>query len=93
MKKILLLGLIFSFLTSCLDNKNLAAKYLPIDSFETPSSFTYRTVDTIKIKYSLPNSCHSYHSLYYQYQDTARIIAIRALEDLESACIEQVFER
>jgi len=63
-------------------------KLLPIDEVSVPSFFTFNQVDTIKVKYTLPNSCHNFHSLYYQHQDTTRIFSIRAIKNLETSCTE-----
>ena len=52
MKKIILLFLSTIVFYSCLSNDEPSLKYefLPIDSAETPSSFTFGETDTIKIK-------------------------------------------
>lgn len=93
MKKLLLCTLIFGFLSCSLEGNRLAVKTLPIDASETPQSFTFNTIDTIKVKYSLPNTCHSYYGLYYQSEDATRIVAVRALEDLNANCTQQVIQR
>lgn len=90
MKKQLLLILSIALLSSCIKNTESLQelKLLTIDEVSTPPFFTFNQVDTIKVKYTLPNSCHYFHSLYYQYQDTTRIIAIRAVNYLERSCTE-----
>ncbi len=93
MKKILLFVLALGFLSCSLDGNNLVVKLLPIDESTTPDSFRYNTIDTIKIKYSLPDNCHSFYNLYYQYDDTTRIVAVRALQDLDANCVNQAIER
>ncbi|MFV0247571.1 MAG: hypothetical protein ACK5H1_01235 [Tenacibaculum sp.] len=92
LKAVLLIVLALSSISCSIEGDNLVVKLLPIDSSATPSSFTFNTIDTITIKYSLPNSCHSYHSLLYQFVDTARVIAVRALENLDANCTEQITE-
>lgn len=93
MKKLLLFTLILGFFSCTPDGNRLVSKILPIDESETPDQFIFNTIDTIKIKYSLPNTCHSFYSLYYQYDDTTRIVAVRALEDLDATCAEQIIQR
>ena len=94
MKKFALIFFI-AFLASCSvkDENNSVLKLLPIDEAITPQKFTLGTTDTITIKYSLPSGCHYFHSLYYQYQDTTRIVAIRALENLDLNCTQALFQK
>ena len=49
--------------------------------------------DTIKVTYELPSSCYEFHSLYYQYKETTRIVAIRSLEILGENCPQVVIEK
>ena len=95
MKKHLLLVLSIILLSSCLKNTEplQELKLLPIDEVSVPPFFTFNQVDTIKVKYTLPNSCHYFHSLYYQYQDTTRIIAIRAVKILDRSCAEVIQQK
>lgn len=93
MKKIIYICvLLCSILASCSigDEATSKLKLLPIDEAITPQSFTYGVTDSVSIKYSLPNGCHYYHSLYYQYQDTTRIVAVRAVELLDQNCTEAI---
>lgn len=94
MKKIILLFLSVLVFYSCLSNDEPTLKYefLPIDSAETPTSFTFGEIDTIKIKYTLPNGCYSFDRLYYEYQDTTRVVAITALVILDAACTQALVE-
>ncbi|GFD76931.1 MULTISPECIES: hypothetical protein [Tenacibaculum] len=92
MKKILILFLsVFTFY-SCLDDDspNVRYEFLKVDSATTPESFTFGEVDTIKIKYTLPNSCYSFNGLYYQKVDTTRIVAGTAIVALDVACTQDV---
>ncbi|RKF05113.1 hypothetical protein C8N26_0514 [Tenacibaculum lutimaris] len=94
MKKFLILFLsVFTFY-SCLDDDgpNFRYEFLKIDSAETPESFTFGEVDTIKIKYTLPNSCYAFDGLYYQKVDTTRIVAGTAIVNLDGACTEELRE-
>lgn len=94
MKKLLLLSFALCFLSCSLDSEdNQVIKLLTIDEAFTPQSFTYKSKDTIKVKYTLPNSCHSFFSLYYQSDGNARIIAIRALEKLNGGCSQQTISK
>jgi hypothetical protein len=94
MKKfiVLVLGLFLCY--SCLDEHNndlnFEYKLLTIDEYTAPASFTFGETDTIKVKYSLPNGCHSFNSIYYEYKDTARIVAVRSLVALNKDCTQAI---
>ncbi|CAL2080955.1 hypothetical protein [Tenacibaculum sp. 190524A02b] len=95
MKKIIVLITIL-VLSACSmdgDSGGQVITLLPIDESVTPSNFTYRTTDTIKVKYSLPSGCHMFYNLYYQYKDTTRIVAIRSLQDLSLTCSDALIEK
>lgn len=96
MKKFSILLLSLFIFYSCLNNdddSNFTYEYLPIDEAITPASFTFGEVDTIKVKYSLPNGCYSFNDLYYEYQDTARVVAVIALVALDEACTQAVIQQ
>ncbi|PQB02976.1 hypothetical protein BST83_16595 [Polaribacter filamentus] len=90
MKKftLLLFGLLVFY--SCLNNDkdelNYSFDYLPIDEAIAPVSFTYGQIDTITVKYSLPNGCYHFNEIYYETIDTTRIVAISAFVELNSHC-------
>lgn len=65
----------------------------PINEAITPARFTYRTSDTIILKYTLPNSCFSFKRLYYSKERNTRVIAIDGIEDLASTCSQANMER
>lgn len=94
MKKIILLfaGLLLFY--SCLNNNdneiNFTYEFLPIDEYTTPDSFTFGEKDTIKVKYTLKNGCYSFDNIHYEYQDTARIVAVKAFIKLDEACAEVI---
>lgn len=92
MKKILHITLLALVFTSCIDNTDDFPKFhftvLPITEATFPSSFTLNETYEITIKYSLPNGCHNFHSLYYKHDDTSRIIAVNSLVYDELACTE-----
>lgn len=94
MKKaaLLLIGIIL--FSSCLDadEPNYKYEFLKIDSAITPASFTYGEIDTIKIKYTLPNDCYYFDRLYYQYKDTTRTVAVTAAVSLNNTCEEIAME-
>lgn len=94
MKKILLILLAIFTVTACLDDDstNFRYEYLPIDDIITPASFTFGKVDSITVKYTLPSGCYSFSNLYYEYQDTTRIVAINALVNLDDACTQSTIE-
>jgi len=87
---VLCLGIVL--FSSCLgdNDPNFTFETLPIDEAIVPASFTFGEQDTIAIKYSLKNSCYSFDNLYYEYQDTTRIVAVRAYVSLDKACVETV---
>ena len=94
MKKLTLFGLLLVFISCSLDSGTKYAQgLLPIDEAETPEKFILNTIDTVKVKYTLPNACFSFYGLYYERKENERIIAIRALENLDEACASQVIER
>lgn len=96
MKKITLLLLGLLIFNSCLNNDNdtpnYTFEYLPIDSAITPASFTYGAIDTITVKYTLPNGCYSFDRIYYETKDTTRIVAITAFVELDENCTEALIQ-
>ena len=95
MKKISLLLLGLLIFTSCLnhdDAPNFTYKFLTIDDATTPESFTFGETDTISVRYSLPSDCYSFDQIYYETQDTARIVAVSALVILDTDCTEEVVQ-
>ncbi|WP_299156326.1 hypothetical protein [uncultured Tenacibaculum sp.] len=93
MKKLALIILTL-IITSCsVDTPDYQYKLLEIKDFTVPQSFNYGEVATIKVTYELPSSCYEFHSLYYQYKETTRIVAIRSLEILGKNCPQVVIEK
>lgn len=96
MKKsiLLLIGLLVFY--SCLNNDNdtpnYTYEYLPIDSAITPASFTLGEIDTITVKYSFPNGCYFFDRIYYETQDTTRIVAVSASVLLDENCTLAIIE-
>jgi hypothetical protein len=88
-----LFGLIILIFACTKTDINFRYALLPIDSAITPSSFILGKTDTIKVKYSLPNSCYSFLDVYYDYQQNARVIAIQALKDTESICTQDLVQK
>jgi hypothetical protein len=88
MKKITLLFFGLLVFYSCLNNDepNFTYGFLPIDEVETPTNFTFGETSTITIKYTLPDGCYSFNNLYYEYNDTDRIVAVRSLVLLDDNC-------
>lgn len=82
MKK--LLGLLFVSLMvlSCSienDNENSYFEILAVESFEVPEAFEFGRVYTINVFYKKPNDCHLDASLYFERNDSTRVIAIQSL--------------
>lgn len=96
MKKISILLCSLFLFYSCLNNDddapNFTYEYLPVDEAITPTNFTFGEIDSITLKYSLPNGCYHFDRLYYQYQDTTRIVAVTALVSLDSSCTEAIVQ-
>lgn len=93
MKK-LALFILTLVITSCsLDEPNYQYKLLTIKESTVPQSFKFGEIDTVKVTYELPNSCHEFHSLYYQYKDTTRIVAIRVIEFSDEICTQAIIEK
>ncbi|PWG05805.1 hypothetical protein [Polaribacter aquimarinus] len=95
MKKIIILLLGVLVLTSCLESNdriNFDYELLPIDEYTVPNSFTLGEKDTVNLKYTFKNGCYSLDNVYYEYQDTARIVAISALVELDKACTEAIVQ-
>lgn len=95
MKKIILILFASAFLSSCLndDEPKFQLEYLPIDEAITPQSFEMGIVDTIKLKYTLPNSCYFFNDLHYEYQDTIRVVAIIGAKQLDVNCAEVITQK
>lgn len=93
MKKVIFIFSLF-FLIACSpdDDNEFQLHLLTIDEAITPASLTSGTVDLITVKYTLPSPCYRFHSLYYQYDGTSRIVAVRALEYLGTACAQGTVE-
>jgi hypothetical protein len=95
MKKVILLLLTIICFSACFDDNDLASFTLvdlPIDSYTVPDSFTFGEKDSITVRYILPDGCHSFNNLFYQIQDTARIVAVRAFLNLDRECTSAIFE-
>lgn len=93
MKKVALILLTIACFTACSENDlssdaSFTLIDLPIDSFTVPNRFTFGEQATIVVNYTLPNGCYSFDSLFYEQQNTKRVIAIRAFLDLDAACTE-----
>jgi len=74
------------------DSGNFSVVTLPIKSSIVPEEFNFGMQHTITVTYELPNGCHSFYNLFYQYEDTSRIVAINALLNEELACTEAIIE-
>jgi len=88
--------LVFTFSSCSLDddsNTNLSFKTLAIKEAVFPDEFEFGSSYTVKVTYDLPNGCHSFYNLYYEYKGTSRIVAITALFDLNATCTEVIIEK
>jgi len=96
MKKILVLFAGLFLFYACLNNDdqiNFGYEILPIDEFTTPDSFTFGEKDTVIVKYTLKNGCYNFDNIYYEYQDTTRIVAVRAIVNLDENCTDLITQR
>ncbi|PID68873.1 MAG: hypothetical protein CSA39_02635 [Flavobacteriales bacterium] len=96
MKRVITVVLLTLTLVSCSldsDNDNIVVVVLPVKSYEVPEFFNYGETHALKVTYDLPDGCHSFYRLYYQQQDTARVVAIEALKNLDATCTEQIIEK
>lgn len=95
MKKIITLILGAFLFYSCLNNndlQNFKYEFIPIDKAITPASFTFGEKDTITLKYTFVNGCYGFNNVYYQYQDTTRVVAINAFVNLSEDCTLALIE-
>lgn len=95
MRKLFLCAITVLLLISCSlddDSNNFELKTLPIKEAEVPAEFLFGDTYDITVTYDLPNSCYTFHSLFFQQEQDERIVAINALVDLESACTEALTE-
>ena len=74
------------------DANNFTLETLPIKEAIVPDEFTYGSEQEITIKYDLLNECYSFYNLYYQYEDTTRIVAVNSLLNQSAQCTEDVIE-
>lgn len=92
MKKLALLLTGILIFSSCLNSDNNLPNYtfdfLAIDEYDVPDNFTFGETDTVAVKYTLPNSCYSFDNIYYEIQDTTRIVAINSYLRLDEDCSE-----
>lgn len=96
MKKAFLILLTATLLVSCFDNEvepRFQLEFLPVENRILPDTLKFGQIDTLKIKYSLPNECYSFYDLYYQAKDTARTVAVRAAFQLDTQCLGDAVEK
>ena len=89
------LVLVFSFISCSIDDGTTDFKIetLPIKSAIVPDSFTFGRQYTISVTYELPSSCHAFYELFYQYKDTARVIAVNSIVDQSNVCTDGLIEQ
>ncbi|WP_334056335.1 hypothetical protein [Polaribacter sp. P097] len=93
MKKFALI-ILSLFVLSCSEEAPLFEfSTLPIDEAKTPVSFTYKTSDTIVLKYTLPNACFSFNNVYYEYDRNSRIVGINVIKDVEKTYNQATIEK
>lgn len=94
MKKFsLLIVLAIVLLSSCeQEDRILELKVLPIKEVVAPTSFKYQTVDTLAIKYTLPNACYSFKDVYYRINKNSRTVAINAFQQNDIPCSQATID-
>ncbi len=90
--KQLFFALLFSSLFIACNNDDDAPNYhfevLKIDEASIPTEFELNETYDITVKYTLPNGCHSFYSLYFQHKNASRIVAINSYVKDNVACTE-----
>ena len=74
------------------DGNNFKIETLPIKEAIVPAEFTFESLHEITIVYDLPSGCHAFYNLFYQYDNTTRIVAVNSLVDESVACTDDVRE-
>lgn len=96
-KKFIISTILLLTLVSCsLDddsNSNLSLTTLPIKSYIVPESFIFGETYTITVTYELPDDCHSFYDLFYQYEGISRKVAINAFVDNDANCTQVIEEK
>jgi len=62
---------------------------LPIKEAVVPDSFEFGKTYTLTVTYDLPDGCHSFYDLYYEYSGDARIVAVNSLVQ-GSQCVDVI---
>jgi len=96
MKRFILYFLLLVTIVSCNvddDASNFELETLPVKEADVPSSFEFGNLEYVTIKYDLPNGCHSFYNLFYQYEGTSRIVAVNSLVNDREACTEALIEQ
>ncbi len=75
------------------ENINFTVVTLPIKSYEVPEFFVFGETDTITVAYDLPDGCHSFYELFYQYEGTSRKVAVNAFVNSDSTCTQVIEEK
>ena len=94
-KKLLIATLVIFTFYSCDvgdDNNNFEIKTLVIKEAVVPTEFEFGNSYTLKVVYDLPNGCHSFYDLFYQYDGPSRIVAVNSLVNLNLECTEALIE-
>jgi hypothetical protein len=93
MKKILLLILAISTLTSCSIDDNMPSYYLevlPIESAEMPEEFVLGETHEIFIDYIRPTGCYVFNDFLYQINEQERTISILNTVYTDRPCEEDL---
>ncbi|TVZ56321.1 hypothetical protein OD91_1605 [Lutibacter sp. Hel_I_33_5] len=95
MKKFISLFIGLFIFYACAEDDELSYKYefLKIDEYNVPASFKLGEIDSITVKYTLFGGCYQFNDLYYEYQDTARVVAITSVVFLDQPCTKELIKR
>jgi hypothetical protein len=90
MKKIILLIIIALGLNACSfnDEKNLSYVLLPIENVIMPDAYTVGDIAPITIKYRKPTTCHLFYGFYYDFNQSTRTVAVRAVKTNKNNCTD-----
>jgi len=86
------LALVFLLVSCSLDDdsNNFVIETLPVKEAVVPVEFDYGAKHNITITYELPSGCHSFYGLFYQYEGTARIIAVNSIVNEDTPCTDDI---
>ncbi len=95
MKRVFVSIVLMFLVVSCSvddDANNFKLETLPIKEAIVPDAFDFGSRHDITVIYDLPSGCHSFYDLFYQYEGTARTVAINSLVNEDDVCTDDLRE-